>query len=269
MTLIKLKSRFKTIQSLNSILSAMQVVAVVRMQRAKEKYARTENYLNSLKNNLRGRFGPETRVNKMMLVMTSNRSLCGDFNQSLVSKVEDYISDKPGFKLMTLGKRGAEFFIRSEASPDYPKEDVMAKLDFKGARGLFSELFAPERELYIAHNRYHGSIKLIPSIYRLYPSPEELQTGLASEALLEPTPQRFVSGALRFFLEARFYQLLLNSLMGELTSRLMVLNGAVENSKDLINSLRITINKARQTHITRELAEVVASAEILRSEEDE
>lgn len=266
MSLVKLKARFQTIKSLNSILSAMQVVAVVRIQRAKERHARVEDYLNSLKNVLSGRFHPETREKRTMLIMSSNRGLCGDYNESLIGRVENFLADKSGFELMTLGRRGAEC---TRLKARYPEEDVTEKLDFNKSSRLFAEIFDPSRELYIAHNRYQGSIKLVPSIYRLYPSPEELLTGFPGETLLEPTPKEFRGGALYSFLEMRFYQLLLNSLMGELTSRLMILNGAVENSKDLIGDLRISINKARQSSITRELAEVVASAETVRSEDDE
>ncbi|MCX5726812.1 MAG: F0F1 ATP synthase subunit gamma, partial [Candidatus Saganbacteria bacterium] len=122
-------------------------------------------------------------------------------------------------------------------------------------------------EIYIAYNTYKSAVVQIPKIYRLYPVPEELETKKEpSDLILEPDAGTLVKELLYHYLEVRFYQIILDSQIGELSARLMVLKGAVDNSRDLIDELNISLNKARQAAITRELMEIISSAEALKVE---
>lgn len=249
MSLLKLRSRFRAIKSLNSILTAMQVVTRVRFQRVKEKYAMAEIYLRPLRRVLYQRVEPREFSKKVMVVMTANRGLCGSFNPNILAKAEEFLKQVPGVKLVKLS---------------------LYKLDFNEAAKSFENIFSEDTGMYVAYNAYRGSINLVPTIYQLYPVPEEFtQKRELEEMILEPSPEKLCDEMFRHYLVARFYQLLLNSQMGELTARLMVLNNAVENSKDLISSLQLSINKQRQAAITRELTELMTSVEAMRRDIDE
>jgi F-type H+-transporting ATPase subunit gamma len=268
--LLKLRSRFRAIKSLNSILAAMEVVTTVRLRRAKEQYARTEVYLRPMREVLRGRVGTPSFAQRSLVVLNSSRGLCGGFNVNLLAAAGRFAGEFPGTAVIPLGTRGSEKLIRQGADAAYIGAGLMENLSFQRAGEVLRSLSAKPAEIHIAYNAYRGSIVLKPTVYRLYPVPEELgRPADPEEIILEPSPPALLGALLDHYVQARFYQLLLSSLLAELTSRLMVLNSAVRNSRDLISGLQLSINKQRQATITRELSEVVASAEILRRNLDE
>ena len=250
MSLLKLRSRFRSIESLNSILSAMEVVTTVQLQRLKERHAQAEVYLRPIKHVLYGRLEPVQTTGKKVIVLQSAKGLCGGFNEKALQIAAVFQKEHPGTELVQLADEG--------------------KLTYARAAELWRSQFSADQEIYVAYNAYRGSINTTPTIYRLYPFPQDFTPDKKlAEMTLEPTPEKLVERLFTHFLEARFYQLLVNSKLSELTARLMVLNSSVDNSSELIDELRLRINKLRQANITRDLAEVISSAETMRSDEDE
>lgn len=240
MPLLKLRNRYRSIRSLHSILSAMQVVTTVRLQRLKAKNQLVQRYLQAMQRVLVGRGGKETPSSKILVVLKASRGLCGNFNAVVQSRADAFVRENPGVTAIALNAE-----VNREA---------------------FHKVYRRNAEIYVAYNAVRGGAKLC----RLAPWPEELDGGKEpEEMILEPTPEELVNALAAHYLEARFYQLLINSQLGEMMSRLIVLNNAVENSKDLIGSLQLSINKMRQAAITQELTEVVSSAETMRSGLDE
>lgn len=268
MSLLKLKDRLKTIKSLDSILSALQVVTMVRMRRTKEKHAVAENYLHTAKEVLAGRIEPSSTNKKVMIVITSNRGLCGGFNAQVLAKAGDFAKQNPGISIVTLGKRGGEYFRRNAASRGkllFSESEIVERPTFDKIALIWERLFSLQTEIYVAYNAYQSTAVQVPKIYRLFPLPQELETkNEPADYILEPTSGELVAALFDHYLKARFFQLILDSQMGELAARLMVLKSAVDNSKELIENLVISINKARQASITRDLAEIIGSAEALR-----
>jgi F0F1-type ATP synthase gamma subunit len=223
----------------------MQVVTTVRWQRLKGKHQIVQRYLRPMQRVLAGRGGEEgVALSKILVVLRASRGLCGNFNAAVQDRAEKFVRGNPGTQTIVLGA-----------------EDN---------RGLFKKIFRRDAEVYVVYNALRGGANFDPRIYRLAPWPEELAEKKApEEMLLEPAPGELINAMAEHYIEARFYQLLLNSQIGEMMTRLMVLNNAVENSKDLISSLQLSINKMRQAAITQELSEVVSSAETMRSGLDE
>jgi len=250
MSVLKLRGRFRAVKSLNSILSAMEVVTTVQLQRLKERYAQAEVYLRPMKHVLYGRLEPVKTTGRKVIVLQSARGLCGGFNEKALQIAEGFQKEHPRAELVKLADEG--------------------KLTYARGAELWRGLFSPDKEIYVAYNNYRGSINTTPTVYRLYPLPQDFTPDKKpAEVTLEPTPEVLVKRLFAHFLEARFYQLLVNSKLSELTARLMVLHGSVDNSSDLIDELRVRINKMRQASITGDLAEVISSAEAMRRNEDE
>ena len=146
------------------------------------------------------------------------------------------------------------------------EHEVVERPSYQRIAAFWQKLLGLNAEIYVAYNSYKSTAVQLPKIYRLYPVPEELeQTTLPADFILEPEPQELTDALLKHYLEARLFQLIIDSQMGELAARLMVLKSAVDNSKDLISNLVISINKMRQASITSDLAEIIGSAEALRS----
>jgi F-type H+-transporting ATPase subunit gamma len=272
MSLLKLRNRFKAVRSLNSILSAMQVVTTVRMQRLKDRQAQTQKYLEEIEAYLNGQITPQTKLKKKLVLLTASRGLCGsfDFNLSLIAK--KFIQKSPEAQVLTLTRQGLES-IKVKGVKVVSLEGVginLDRLDFAKAAKLFNMIDDGESEIYIGHNYYQGSANLKAELYQIYPVPQELtKQARPIDVIIEPERKMTLAALARNYIQVRFYQLLLNSYLAELVARLVVLKSAVDNSKDLIEALQLTINKMRQANITRELAEVVASAETMRSDINE
>lgn len=266
MTLLKSRTRLRSVKSLNSILAAMQVVTVVRMQKIKAVFANTQDYLKPAQALLKGELPGKKLKNKVLLVITSNRGLCGSFNAQVIGKARDFLTQEERFSVVTLGRRGADYF-RRRGKLLFTDADVLEKPNLAKSAAVWQRLLALEAEIYVAYNLYESTVKQLPTIYKLYPVPEEL-TGQGERAnfIFEPDKNEFMAKMTEHYFVARFHQLIIASQMGELAARILVLKSAVDNSKDLIDDLTVAINKMRQTSITRDLSEIIGSVEALREE---
>ncbi|HVN67142.1 MAG TPA: FoF1 ATP synthase subunit gamma [Candidatus Sulfotelmatobacter sp.] len=268
MSLLQLRTRLKTIKSLESIFSALEVVTAVRAKRIRSQYQPMEMYLQPLRRVLAGRVAEKRTGQKVLVVITSNRGLCGAFNYSVVAKAKEFIGREPKAKLALIGRFGQSHLGRS-APVIAAETEIMEKGGFAAAAKFFGRIFSPDAEITVAYNSYRSAIFQVPQLYRLWPVPEELakKRGPAGY-IFEPDERQVTAELQRHYLEVRFFQLLLDSQMGELSARLMVLKGAIDTAKKITDKLFLQINKARQASITKDLLEIVSAAEALRREDE-
>ena len=265
MSLLKLRHRLQTVKSLSSIFSALQVVTVVRTQKTRQAYSSINKYLSAMKGALSGRIHPSTLPEKVLVVITSNRGLCGNFNQAVVSVVDQFLKTYPTTRLVLIGKTGYNLLRGKTKKLLFSEADVIEKPNFNSAARLFKRIYEINAEIYLAFNVYKSALVQEPKIKRLYPLPEELVAAdKTTDLILEPNPALLVEKLFYHYLETLFFQSLLNSYMGELAARFMVLKGAVDNSHDIIDDLTLSINKSRQADITKDLLEIVSAAEAMR-----
>ncbi|OGC32559.1 hypothetical protein A2311_04415 [candidate division WOR-1 bacterium RIFOXYB2_FULL_48_7] len=270
MSLLKLRSRFRAVKSLNSILGAMQIVSTVRLQKMREKESSVKAYLSPIEA-LLSTHQPETKTTgKSLVVISSNRGLCGPFSSGVVSLAEEFIRTNEKTDVVLLGRRGCDIYNSKNRRQEPAETELVEKPTYEQVVRYFRRVFNPQTEMFVAYNMYRGGVNYSPKIIRLYPISLELSgKNPADDYLLEPDEESFFAALYNHYLETKFYELVMSSQLAELASRLMVLNGAVANSKDLLDALQIKINKTRQAAITRDLTELVASAETLRRDEDE
>ncbi|MBN3033462.1 MAG: F0F1 ATP synthase subunit gamma [Candidatus Saganbacteria bacterium] len=265
MSLLKFRSRLRTVKSLNSIFAALQVVTVVRTKKVREQYRGLERYLGPMRGVLRGQAagdrGPAGP--KVLVVITSNRGLCGNFNKAAVGAAEKFLKDHDA-KLAVLGRTGIDLCGRRGLRPALTESAAVEKPVFRSAARLFDRIRALGGEVYVAYNSFKSTVIQEPKVVPL----DDLGVGAGTnEFLLEPAE---LPAALKYhYLEIRFYYLVLESQMGELGARLMVLKGAVDSSDEMAHDLRLAINKARQANITRELLEIVSAAEAVSGGSEE
>ncbi|MDP2990352.1 MAG: FoF1 ATP synthase subunit gamma, partial [Kiritimatiellota bacterium] len=133
-SLLQERTRLRTARSLNSILSAMQVVTVVRLQKAKRRVAQVEAYLSPLRKMLRGRIetDPAVRRKQQLIVLSSNRGLCGSFNSNLLARVEEFSRQHPGLEFIAFGRRGFDYLRRRKFTVSLADEAVVDKVSFEG-----------------------------------------------------------------------------------------------------------------------------------------
>jgi F-type H+-transporting ATPase subunit gamma len=269
---VKLKSRLRTVKNLNSIFEALEVITAARIQKVREKHGGAGRYL-ALTDKMAANIDlsrlftkrPESR--SLAVVFSANRGFTGAFDQNLFFRIKNFLKESPDkIEFMVFGKRGLDF-LRAERQMvrgSSTRED----LDYKYFAGLGEEIARryDEREIdiaYIIHNRFRSVMRQDAVVDQV--TPLEVRPSPAFDnIILEPGRDEVAAGAFRQLLAARLYFSYLDSELGEISARMFTLNGAIENSKEMIESLTLELNKERQQGITRELLEIISSSESIK-----
>lgn len=212
----------------------------------------------------------------LVTVFTSDRGLCGGFNHALLRTAHAWVEEqrKQGRRVDVncCGRRGYAFFrYRGEVNRFY--EDAAAKPQFGHALQIGNELqaaFTSGRidEVYLAYNVSRNALSQVPVVEKLLPlNAAELRRTVSAahgDCLLEPGRAALLESLLPRVVNLKVYAALLSNAAGEHSARMRAMDQATTNAENLIESLTLQRNRARQAEITTELTEIVAGAEALR-----
>ena len=289
-----LKNRIASVKSTQKITSAMKMVAASKFRRAQEQVeaarpyaARMNRMLTSLSANLiGGEEGPklmtgtgDDRVH-LVVVVTSDRGLCGAFNSSVVREARRQIQalqdQGKTVKLLTVGRKGRDQLRRTHGTlivKGY--EDVgRRKLNFADsdviARYILEQFEDGEFDVCtLIFNRFKSAISQIVTAQQLIPFalPEAEAAAETGEAQaiyeFEPDEERILADLLPRNLSVQVYHALLESAASEQGARMTAMDNATRNAGEMIAKLTITYNRSRQAQITKELIEIISGAEAL------
>lgn len=285
-TLRAIQRRIKSVRNISQVTRAMEMVAASKMRRAQNATLASRAYAEKAWEVLRyvaaqpGRskilhplLEQREQVNTILLILiTSDRGLCGAFNVNILRTVFDFMkqTDKP-VKLVTIGRRGRDIAVRTG-------KDIIA--EFTGlsekpsmlnigpiAKIAIEEFLTGKADrVEIAYTDFVNVMIQKPQIRQLLPieTPKERNEGGGAVYLYEPSPEVILDSILPRFTELQIYQALLESVASEHSARMVAMRNATENARELIDSLTLAMNKARQWNITREMLDIVGGAESLR-----
>lgn len=280
-----IKKRIMSVRSTQKITKAMKMVAAAKLRRAQTNVMGARPYLERLKHvvaelSVSGAdgenplFAPRSEVKKVaLLVYTSNRGLCGGFNSNLLRKADAFIKEKKlqgvAVHLTVIGKKGREFFKARQVVVDEQKNEWAEVLSFAAAAAHTEEVVAKYLrgeidELILIYNKFISAITQENTVERLLPldfGGQEVPYGV--EAICEPSKEALQNLLLPRFLAIRVYKAHLESLASELGARMAAMDSATKNASDMIGSLTLQFNRARQAAITTELMDIVNGAEAL------
>jgi F-type H+-transporting ATPase subunit gamma len=286
----ELKNRIASVKSTKKITSAMKMVAASKLRRAQELAESSRVYADSLAfilsslagkttNNsdlpeiLTGRENPKTTL---LVVNSSDRGLCGGFNSNLFRNAKNWIAQQQAqgksVKLMTVGKKAASFYRRSELDviagfDDLASNDRQLQVA-EEVKNKIVELFENKEvdEVFILFNKFISAISQEPSYQSLIPmaaeesTEEEIQT---NNAVFEFEPDK--NELLEYLVPRNFltqiYRSILESSASEHAARMTSMDNATRNAGDMIDRLTLTYNRTRQAFITKELIEIISGAE--------
>jgi F-type H+-transporting ATPase subunit gamma len=286
----ELKNRIASVKSTKKITSAMKMVAASKLRRAQELAESSRVYADSLAfilsslagkttNNsdlpeiLTGRENPKTTL---LVINSSDRGLCGGFNSNLFRNAKNWIAQQQAqgksVKLMTVGKKAASFYRRSEIDviagfDDLSSNDRQLQVA-EEVKNKIVELFDNKEvdEVFILFNKFLSAISQEPSYQSLIPmaaeesTEEETQT---SNAVFEFEPDK--NELLEYLVPRNFltqiYRSILESSASEHAARMTSMDNATRNAGDMIDRLTLTYNRTRQAFITKELIEIISGAE--------
>ncbi|MDP9196089.1 MAG: F0F1 ATP synthase subunit gamma [Pseudomonadota bacterium] len=281
-----LKNRITSVKSTQKITSAMKMVAASKLRRAQEQaeagrpYAdRMARMLASLSAGMAGEEIPPLLAGTgrdqvhLLVVLTSDRGLCGAFNGSVVReirrKINDLVARGKTVKLLCVGRKGRDLLRRQ-----YPGlivasfEDVGRKrLSFDDADRITTrilEMFG-NGEFDVAtlvYNKFRSAISQVVTLQQVVPAPvPATQAGATAGYEFEPDESRILADLLPRNLAVQVYSALLESAASEQGARMTAMDNATRNAGDMIRRLTLTYNRSRQAYITRELIEIISGAE--------
>ena len=284
-----LKVRINSVKSTQKITSAMKMVAAAKLRRAQEQaeaarpYAeRMERVLGALAGAMAGQEGAPALLagrgaekTHLVVVMTSDRGLCGGFNSTIVRGARRQIRDLQGqgreVKIICVGRKGRDQ-LRRDFGPLIIAtiEDVgRPKLDFAAANKIAERLAtmyeASEFDVCtLIYNRFKSVITQIVTIQQLIPFAVAAPPGEAADRPFyeyEPDESEILAALLPRNLSMQVYRALLENAASEQGARMTAMDSATRNAGDMINRLTINYNRTRQAYITKELIEIISGAE--------
>lgn len=287
----EVRIRIESIKSTQQITSAMKLVAASKLRKAQNfiltmrPYASKlqqilQNLSTSIENSEEAVFSIERSLQRVLvLIMTSNRGLCGPFNSNVIKAARNHIESnfaelnhQGKVDLFCIGKKGAEYFKKNKFNVVKVNTDIFDLLSYEAVADIAGDLmvdFASKKydRIEIIYNRFKNAAVQVLQIEQFLPIlPPKLEPGLELQAdyIFEPGKEEMVKLLIPKTLRIQLYKTLLDSLASEHGARMTAMQLATDNAQELLKDLRLSYNKARQAAITNELVEIVSGAEALR-----
>lgn len=283
-TLKIIRKRIISIRNTQQITKAMKMVSAAKLRRAQEAALLARPYadkMNDILTNLSARVSRSahpllaTREEKriQLVLVTSDRGLCGGYNANLVRAAEAFIRNHGAGKeilLALIGRKGADYYRRRrETGERYlnflatPAEELAAMIGEK----LITRFVDGETDaVYLIYSHFRSALSQVPTVEKILPvalsesqEPEQL-----TEYLYEPGAEELLSSLLPKITEIKIQRALLEATASEHGARMTAMDSATTNASKMMGSLTLQMNRARQASITRELMEIVGTAEALK-----
>jgi F-type H+-transporting ATPase subunit gamma len=277
-----LRKRIATVRSTQQITKAMKMVAAAKLRRAQEAAERARPYATKLgellaavaagvepeAHPLLARRG-ETRID--LLVVTSDRGLCGGYNANLLRATEAFVRERAGVSagVALVGRKGLEYYRRRSARILAHRLGILTSSPAAIAAELAGELIgrftAEETDaVYLVYTHFRSAISQIPTIVPLLPVAAPETAAPPADYIFEPARGELLARLLPRYVEAFVTQALLEAIASEHGARMTAMDNATRNAGDMIDRLTLSMNRARQATITKELMEIVSGAEALK-----
>jgi F-type H+-transporting ATPase subunit gamma len=210
----------------------------------------------------------------LLIVMTSDRGLCGSFNTNVVKAVSAFLRENPGrqITLVLVGRKGRDLLGRRGLPVlfDYvnlPNVIRVAEAEAIVAPVVEAYLEGKFDSVHMVYNEFKSVIQqqvVVEQVLPLSPIEAEDASAPQTDYLYEPGPEQIFDRVLRRFVDAQVLRALLESAAAEQAARMTAMDAATRNSAEMIEGLTLTMNKVRQAAITREIIEVVSGAQALK-----
>jgi F-type H+-transporting ATPase subunit gamma len=284
-TLKVIRKRIGSIRNTQQITKAMKMVAAAKLRRAQEEAVEARPYaekMMELFKNLVARVSREAhpllglRDEKRidLLVLTSDRGLCGGYNANLIRAAEAFIRREGAGKeiqLVLVGRKGTDYFRRRQTTIADRYVNILSnaaqELAGEIAEKAIGRFIRGETDaVYILYSRFRSALSQIPTLEKLLPvefseqeKPEQL-----TEYLIEPNVEALLASLLPKVVQVAIYRALLEATASEHGARMTAMDSATTNASKMMGALTLQMNRARQASITRELMEIVGTAEALK-----
>ena len=283
-SLKSIRKRISSVKNTQQITKAMKMVAAAKLRRAQEAAQQARPYAQKLAELLQllaARAGdqahpllaPRPAERKIdVILITSDRGLCGGYNGSLIRRTEAFVAEQPArqVRLTAVGNKGFVHFRKrptgvaeqhTHLSPG-PGHELAAQLAARVARDFVAE---ETDAVYLVYSQFRSAISQVPTIERVLPVPAATEGNVdLVDYIYEPDEATLLDRLLRQYLVTLIDRAFLESTASELGARMTAMDSATRNAREMIDRLTLDMNRARQAAITKELMEIVGGAEALK-----
>jgi F-type H+-transporting ATPase subunit gamma len=293
-TLRDIKRRISGIKSTQKITKAMKMVAAAKLRRAQEAILQARPYarkMAALLHHLSGKVDvakypqlAQRKVERVVLVVvTADRGLCGAFNTNIARAAVQHVKNNypelsvtGKLSLVCVGKKGFEYFNRRKYQIIGKHVGLFHSLDFAGVRAIVNDIVARYAagefdRVDVVYNEFKNAVQQRIVIEQFLPVPPDAAEAIDSKVahslvdyIYEPSSDEIISALVPKHLNFQMWRILLESNAAEQGARMTAMENASTNAKEMISTLELSYNKARQASITKELLEIVGGAEALR-----
>lgn len=288
----EIRTRISSIKTTSQVTGAMKMVAAARLKKAQDAILQMRPYADKLHEvfTMLGAdvdddpaempFLQQRKPERVLVVLIcSNRGLCGSFNTSISKAAYEMASVKYSSLLrddqvsfLTVGKQGEKYLRSRGLNISDESNRLWEELDFEHASGLAERLmgeFAGKKwdRIELVYNQFKNAAVQIPVTEQFLPlelKQENKEKPVQSNYIYEPSRKRIMNKLVPLALKVQFYKALLDSNAAEQGARMTAMHQATDNATELIRELTIVFNKARQAAITNQIIEVTSGADALK-----
>jgi F-type H+-transporting ATPase subunit gamma len=294
----EVRDRIKSVQNTQQITKAMKMVSAAKLRRAQDAILQMRPYadklnqvLRNILSNLEGdagsSLGVEREVKKAcIVVVTSNRGLCGAFNSNISKAAAHLVNTKyaavresGNLSVLCIGKKGAEYFKKRYPDLDFIPGyvNLFDDLSFDKVSEVPKMLIQYFEEgdfdaVDVTYGKFKNAATQITQVEQFLPVPkievegsEEEAEGMLADYIFEPGKEALLEYLIPTILQTQFQKYVLDTHASEHGARMTAMDKATENAQELLRDLKISYNKARQEAITNEILEIVGGAAALEN----
>jgi len=287
----ELRARITSVGNIKQITRAMEMVATTKLRRFQDKAVASRPYAEEITNlvvHLAAVLGEEVESRPLfragggaktaVLLVTSDRGLCGAYNSNVLRALEGWLEARPGLDAdyFVYGRKGYQYLNRRRRHiARYFVDPVLERMDYRGAARTADDMVqvflsgAYER-VCMLYTAFESMVKYVPRWIDFLPvSAGAIEGGDAAvlgggDVILEPDAEAIFDHLVPKYLETRMYNALIEALTSEYASRRVSMKNATDAAGDMQNELKGIYNRKRQESITKELLDIVGGAEALR-----
>ncbi len=287
----EVRTRIASVNSTKQITQAMKMVSASKLRKSQNAIIKLrpyaaklreilQNLSDSIENTEASNYFEERKSEKVLIiVVSSNRGMCGAFNTNVIKQVNILLHDKykreyaaNNVELLCIGRKAGDFFSKRNYIMKERLDYIFDQLTFDNvsvvAEQLMKEFIAKKYDrIEIVYNRFKNAATQILVNEQFLPIlPPEVNTTTTkatADYIFEPNKQEILNELVPKTLKVQLYKVILDSYASEQGARMTAMHKATENATEMIKQLKLSYNKARQAAITKEILEIVSGAEAL------
>ena len=285
----EVRNRIKSVQSTQQITKAMKMVSAAKLRRAQDSIVQMRPYAKKLQELLSNIVSSESEggnplaaerpVEKVLLiVITSDRGLAGAYNANVIKLAKQTIREKYSAQyakgnvtIWSIGKKGYEHFVKNNYKVVDTHKDIFLNLTFENVQSASQAAVKAFRDkefdaVEIVYSEFKNAAtqRFVTEQFLPIPKSENAGTGVKADFIFDPNKEELIAELMPKILNTQLFKAVLDANASEHGARMTAMDKASENANELLRSLKISYNRARQAAITTELTEIVSGAAALQ-----